>query len=233
MKKSIISSLLIVCILFVKGQTITPTPPNKGIDVGVAAILWPVLDSTISGTLDSVKINITNFGSTTETSFPVSYSINNMVYSVETWSGVLLPGQSTEYQFAVKFTVPFGNYYLCSKSILSGDALAINDQSCRNFFGSPDPGGIDSYSYSNWNLYQNTPNPATDKTLIKFELPASGKVSLEVHDLLGNIVFSDHKECNAGTDQFEIDANSIPSGFYFYSVKYNDMIRTKPMIIHN
>jgi hypothetical protein len=231
MKKSVISTLLFLCILNAKSQTINPVNPiDKGIDVGVYSIPVPILDSTIAWTLDSVKIIIKNYGSTIVTSIPVSYSINGMVISGEIWTGSLPPAATTLYQFAVKYMVPQGNYLLCAKTLLPGDAVATNDEICRNLYGIY-AAGIESNIFSNWELFQNTPNPANNSTLIRFELPSAGNVSLDLRDLLGHVVFRNEKDCNAGTDQFEIDVNSIPSGFYLYSVNYHDMIRTRPMII--
>ena len=208
-------------------------PPNH--NVGVVSIVLPTndgtpfVDTTQLGAQETVKITIKNFGLTTETSIPVIYKIGGNQIAAENWTGSLASGQSTDYQFTTKYTVPLGGYTLCAKTQLTGDVYSLDDENCVNYLGYPL--GIDTYDYSKWDLLQNVPNPANNFTAIDFVLPLSGKVRIEIIDLLGNKIFVDENEYDAGKNQLNIDVKYFHSGIYFYSAIYKNMVRTKRMII--
>ena len=57
-------------------------------------------------------------------------------------------------------------------------------------------------------------------TVIRFELPVAGRVSLSVFDLLGQkIAGLVHEEMQAGYHQAEWNAQAMPSGLYFYRLE--------------
>ncbi len=69
-------------------------------------------------------------------------------------------------------------------------------------------------------LSQNYPNPFNPVTVIRFELPVAGRVSLSVFDLLGQkIAGLVHEEMQAGYHQAEWNAQAMPSGLYFYRLE--------------
>lgn len=72
-------------------------------------------------------------------------------------------------------------------------------------------------------LEQNYPNPFNPSTLIKFQLAASGFVTLKVYDVNGREVkqlINELKEAGYYTEQF--DAKSLPSGIYFARIDVNN-----------
>lgn len=96
------------------------------------------------------------------------------------------------------------------------------------------PVGIGNYhevplSYS---LSQNYPNPFNPTTNIKFSLPKDGFVSLKIYDITGAVVqtYLDGF-VKAGTYHAEIDGSNLSSGVYFYTLKTNDFLQTKKMIL--
>lgn len=68
-------------------------------------------------------------------------------------------------------------------------------------------------------LHQNMPNPFNPSTRIGFEVPASGRVQVMLHDLLGRRI-STLLDSNlpAGAHSIEFDAANLPSGIYFYTL---------------
>jgi photosystem II stability/assembly factor-like uncharacterized protein len=74
-------------------------------------------------------------------------------------------------------------------------------------------------------LYQNYPNPFNSKTMIGYDMAASGDVTLKVYDVLGNKVVTLVDEYkNAG--EYEVEFNvaqvsrpEIASGVYFYQLR--------------
>lgn len=85
---------------------------------------------------------------------------------------------------------------------------------------------------SEFSLKQNYPNPFNPTTIISYKLPAAGKVSLKVYDVLGREVTTLVNEYNpAGSYEVEFDASSLSSGTYFYRLTAGNFIQTKKMIL--
>ncbi|OGU77132.1 MAG: hypothetical protein A2W11_11295 [Ignavibacteria bacterium RBG_16_35_7] len=81
-------------------------------------------------------------------------------------------------------------------------------------------------------LYQNFPNPFNPTTVISWQLPISGYVSLKVYDVLGNeITTLVNEEKPAGSNEIEFDASGLPSGIYFYKLQAGNFVETKKMIL--
>lgn len=81
-------------------------------------------------------------------------------------------------------------------------------------------------------MYQNYPNPFNPNTKIKFQIPKSGQVNLEVFDALGrNISTLVNESLNAGV--YEVDWNAInnPSGIYFYKITTSEFAEVKKMVL--
>jgi hypothetical protein len=75
------------------------------------------------------------------------------------------------------------------------------------------------YNLSDYNLYQNFPNPFNPITTIKFSIPKAEFVTLKVYDLLGReieTIISEHKQ--AGTHIVNWNAHNISSGVYYYNL---------------
>jgi photosystem II stability/assembly factor-like uncharacterized protein len=94
--------------------------------------------------------------------------------------------------------------------------------------------GIDPYAEipSQYILNQNFPNPFNPSTKIRFALPKSSEVSLDIYDALGRKVEEMvNTRLNAGTFEVTWDASNYSSGVYFYKLVtegYND---TKKMLL--
>lgn len=87
---------------------------------------------------------------------------------------------------------------------------------------------------NSFNLNQNYPNPFNPSTVINYQLPASGHVTLKVYDLLGReVVTLVNGYENAGTHnaQFSIVNSQLASGIYFYRLQAGSYISTKKMVL--
>ena len=88
----------------------------------------------------------------------------------------------------------------------------------------------------NYELAQNFPNPFNPSTTIKYQIKQGGHVTLNVYNLLGNLVATivDENE-SAGTYYVTFNSNSeknpLPSGVYFYRLQVGDFVATKKMVI--
>jgi len=99
-------------------------------------------------------------------------------------------------------------------------------------------GGITGTNYSinnnnkDFYLHQNYPNPFNPSTFIKYTLPKSEKVNIEIFNLLGKkITTLVNKVMPAGLHEVEFKANELPSGVYFYRIVVGNFQDYKKMIL--
>ena len=88
----------------------------------------------------------------------------------------------------------------------------------------------------NYELAQNFPNPFNPSTTIKYEIKEGGHVTLNVYNLLGNLVATLVNENEpAGIYYISFNSNSeknpLPSGVYFYRLQVGNFVATKKMVI--
>ncbi len=85
---------------------------------------------------------------------------------------------------------------------------------------------------SNFKLEQNYPNPFNPSTKINYILSKSGFVNLIVYDLLGKEVsVLKNEEQKAGKYEVNFNCSNLASGVYFYTLRVNDFIQTKKMVL--
>lgn len=82
------------------------------------------------------------------------------------------------------------------------------------------------YTLSEYKLYQNFPNPFNPTTIISYQIPQQGFVTLKIFDVLGNVIKTlVNEEKQPGVYQIEFDATKFASGIYVYKLNsgnYND-----------
>ena len=79
-------------------------------------------------------------------------------------------------------------------------------------------------------LYQNYPNPFNPSTKIKYSIPKLSQVQIKIYDVLGNeVVTLVNEEKPAGIYDVEFNAQTLPSGIYFYKLQAGSLVKTKKM----
>ncbi|MCD4695206.1 MAG: T9SS type A sorting domain-containing protein, partial [Bacteroidales bacterium] len=82
------------------------------------------------------------------------------------------------------------------------------------------------------NISQNSPNPFNGTSTVAVALDKPAELSLEVTNLMGQTVYQlPAKKYSAGSNQLIIDAESLKTGVYFYTVKSGNVSVTKKMIV--
>lgn len=83
-----------------------------------------------------------------------------------------------------------------------------------------------------YSLEQNFPNPFNPSTIIKFQIPKDGFVSLKVYDILGNeITTLINEEKSRGRYEVNFNGSSLANGVYIYKIQSGDFISSKKMIL--
>ncbi len=83
-----------------------------------------------------------------------------------------------------------------------------------------------------FDLSQNYPNPFNPSTIISYSIPKQSNVSLKVYDILGKEVAElVNTEKPAGSYEVDFNAENLSSGIYFYTLKTNNSVLTKKMML--
>ena len=83
-----------------------------------------------------------------------------------------------------------------------------------------------------YSLSQNYPNPFNPTTTIEFSLRQDGRTTLEVFNILGQVVARPiDGELKAGAYQVQFNASGLPSGLYFYRLRSGAFVSIKKMML--
>jgi hypothetical protein len=82
------------------------------------------------------------------------------------------------------------------------------------------------------NVSQNFPNPFNGSSYVTVEVDKPCTISLEVTNLTGQVVYAlPERNVKTGTFRFEIRADGLAPGVYFYSLKAGDSVVTRKMVV--
>ena len=91
---------------------------------------------------------------------------------------------------------------------------------------------VDRNNLPGFELFQNYPNPFNPKTTIKFSLTEPKKVKLSVYSLLGEeirVLVNEYRP--SGIYSVVFDGSNLPSGVYVYTLRTNDILLSKKLIL--
>lgn len=113
------------------------------------------------------------------------------------------------------------------------DSSIINSQIFVNGIGTiVSDNGEDIKTIPIYSIDQNYPNPFNPSTKIKFSIPQSEHVAINVFNIQGELIESlVYREMEAGNYQINFDGNGLASGMYFYRIQAGSFIETKKMIL--
>jgi photosystem II stability/assembly factor-like uncharacterized protein len=90
----------------------------------------------------------------------------------------------------------------------------------------------DTHKLYDYNLSQNYPNPFNPSTVISYQSPVIGFVTLKVYDILGREVATlVNEEKPTGEYEVEFNGSNFPSGIYFYQLKTGLFTETRKMVL--
>jgi len=87
-------------------------------------------------------------------------------------------------------------------------------------------------SKTEFKLYQNVPNPFSDETSIKFELPQAEPVTFRLIDITGKVVMSQTKTYDQGQNEIVVNVKDINAqGVLYYQLETKSNIANMKMIV--
>jgi endo-1,4-beta-xylanase len=85
---------------------------------------------------------------------------------------------------------------------------------------------------SQFQLFNNYPNPFNPSTIIKYSVPMTAEISLKIFDMLGREVTTLVNEVKtSGTYEVTFNAYNLSSGVYFYQLRARDFVSTKKLLL--
>jgi len=138
----------------------------------------------------------------------------------ETWSEYFAPDSSAIYQ--ITFT-----------DSLTGYGVGENGVIVKYKYQSPVFVTVDfSSELKDYTLYQNFPNPFNPSTTISFSISEPGQVTIKIFDVLGNLIsiLLDEKK-EGGKYDLVWNADSEPSGIYYFQMNVDGKLSTKKMVL--
>jgi len=189
-------------------------------DVAVLAIIQPV------GTIDSntpitPQVRVKNYGFNPET-FPIKFCIGD--FYNETRTKTLAPGQIDTVNFPIWVATQIGTHTTKCTTLLSGDMKQTNDYVINSV--TVTPVGIaensDPQIPKTLVLEVSKPNPFLSQTIIRYTLPKETAVSLQIYNVVGNLVrtLKDGLEkpgiYSVIWDGADDNGNKVTKGVYFY-----------------
>ncbi|MFH1004533.1 MAG: T9SS type A sorting domain-containing protein [Bacteroidota bacterium] len=122
-------------------------------------------------------------------------------------------------------TAPVDFHYLKGVEVPSGTGVA--NTACTPTIGAVGVPVITSDAFS----VSSYPNPASDVTTIAVNMLKSEKVSVEITNILGQVIYNTSANLPAGEHKFNVNVSKWNSGVYFYTVKSNDFSVTNKIIV--
>ncbi len=163
------------------------------------------------------KIDKENIAQVSADTYNVSWNSNESVSGNNLVTLSIVPNTQASVSEIVSI-----NSSLTAAELYAGEALATSKLSLRFAGNNAD----DSFV-----LYQNEPNPFTDKTVINFNLPQAADATLKVFDVTGQVIYTQKRFFEKGMNSFNLDRTDIPTtGVMIYQVESGEFTSTKKMI---
>jgi len=143
----------------------------------------------------------------------------------------------------LKWKLPLNDYQVDNTGAIAKDgtlyigvhksSLATNQQ--KTLIAIKDTSAVsvdDNLEILNYQLEQNFPNPFNPNTTINYSVKERGFVQLKVYDILGKEVTTlVNEEKQQGNYSVLFNGNNLPSGVYVYSLRVNEFIENKKMVL--
>lgn len=142
-----------------------------------------------------------------------AYKLSPGAYSLQVKQKIM---QGVDIKPSMVNTVSGGRLNIYNSGLLMQNLTAIN--------------GNNGEIPVNFKLHQNYPNPFNPSTVISFDMPKGGFVSLKVYNSLGQeVAVLIDGMVNAGMQQKVFKADNLPSGVYFYKLVTDNFSDVKKM----
>lgn len=78
--------------------------------------------------------------------------------------------------------------------------------------------GVSPSQISEFQVFQNVPNPFSDRTRLTYYTPFQEQIDLRIYNILGDLVYHESDWADPGEHQFRFDGRELQPGTYIYRV---------------
>ncbi len=159
---------------------------------------------------------------------PVEYRRNEFDGHTLAIDPVVLPGDAEDQPYVQLFW----RYYYTGERVDedSGQRSQLNISQIR-VISQPLLGGEPGVPQE-FRLYQNYPNPFYPQTTIRYDLPTSQHVRIDLYTITGRHVATlENRQANQGRHSVDVDATSLASGIYIYRFVSDDYTESGRMSV--
>jgi len=151
-------------------------------------------------------------------------------------SGPFNLSTNDQYDIILAYTVGQGTDPINSITVARQNVVNARNAYLSNFCQLPVSVDEDEFVVNDFYLYQNYPNPFNPSTIIRYQIPDAGFVSLKVYDILGREVatlVNGYKTAGIYNIEFQAIFNNqlLTSGIYLYKFMYNNLMTTNKMVL--
>ena len=197
-------------------------------------------------------------GVTTPSGMAYDCSVMSCYFEPNTSGGVVLSGIPTEtglYELAlsaavsingsplginldVDFNIPYtgGNMLL---DLALGDDYSVLNDVIPTFFINVEPAennpnlNINSKNLENFDRFVLSPNPAVEMASFSFYNNDAKYLSLEIYDLLGNLIYADQLKGSVQSEQtFNVNTSSYNNGVYLYKMSTSNASHSGRLVVN-
>lgn len=169
------------------------------------------------------------------TSEPLNVTANPIVDKI-TWLPDLLPNDlnnipmlSTHSEILSTETSEVDRFVTSQRHLVDRKQYIVESR-----FNASQTVGVEENTPANGSLQlgNSYPNPIAGQGTIQFTLPASGQATLDLYNVMGQKVLSlVNGFTSTGTHYVNVNTNDLPSGTYYYTLKWNGMSETRTLSV--
>jgi Secretion system C-terminal sorting domain len=78
-----------------------------------------------------------------------------------------------------------------------------------------------------------TPNPTSGTTVIRFDAQVNGEFQFTLRNSMGQEVMSTPLSINVGLNAFDINAQDLPNGVYYYSISKGQFLTSQKLVVNH
>ena len=160
------------------------------------------------------------------------------LYELALSAAVSINGDPLGINLDVDFNIPYTGGNMLLDLALDGDYSVLNDV-IPTFFINVEPAennpnlSIDSKNIENFDRFVVSPNPAAESVSFSFYNNDAKCFSLEIYDLLGNLMYSDQLKGSVQTEQtFNVNTSSFNNGVYFYKMSTSNAAHSGRLVVN-
>jgi tartrate-resistant acid phosphatase type 5 len=141
-----------------------------------------------------------------------------------------IPGSHKHYAYKHGAILAIANTDSISFDFINNDDSLVDHYAIMNLVS-----GISQEQPSRgFELFENSPNPVSAVAIIKFSLPAQGKVSVALYNVMGEKVSCLPDEMfGSGMHEETLDCENLSMGLYFCKVSYRNFVKTAKLNVYH